>query len=662
MAVIRAYDTNILSLPDNYSEIIAVDVKTNPASSYYARTQRYDIVGSSLVLNTTYAEIKLTYNTDNAYRTLENRTSKEQVGKKLNDLVTGAAAKSYGAQSNQLMEQYAAQHANVFTSVGQIISGFQALGQPVEENIKGSSQVFPTITTADALKAQKESTETTNSNKITGKSTAGGAPDLVIAGSNPKGLNEVYQGEDAVPGLAGATPNEIKGVLQSTSLVSEQIDARNVSDQVNQIAGEKAAATAAAFLSFIADPQGTFRAVAGQNILPQVLGNISGLNTNGFGNPLPSLDQALPALIDGFGNSNFAANTYATGNLGQYFDQSTNVTSLGGSISTYGTADHSFEVVDTEEEFRDEVGNIRRDITAMMVHWSKTYNNQFLNATDMNEIHRALQETKVGVEETAALGQLAGIMWHYVILKDGTLQRGRPIELELLPEMAWSKHTIHIGFIAGYTQQYTQASHGSYQPTSDSITDAQWKTFDMITKTMTQLKPGIGIFGHSDIHHESTCPGFDVDDYMKDKFGYVSAYTDKDLESGQALTAEELVTRVPYTTATAASELPTGGVDVETLATANTDTTVTSAQINAALTEYSSLLRQIDNNDTQFVFIQNQIATNQYTTVTRTNALDTLFDLKETRKTLDDKLKAHRVLLVNAGYVYDSENETWLKR
>ncbi len=121
-----------------------------------------------------------------------------------------------------------------------------------------------------------------------------------------------------------------------------------------------------------------------------------------------------------------------------------------------------------------------------------------------------------------------------------------------------------------------------------------------------------------------------------------------------------MVTRVPYTTAT--NPTPTSGVEVETLAAANTDTTVTQTQINAALTEYSSLLRQIDNNDTQFVSIQNQIATNQYTTVKRTEALDALFDLKETRKTLDDKLKAHRVLLINAGYVYDSENETWLKR
>ena len=253
-------------------------------------------------------------------------------------------------------------------------------------------------------------------------------------------------------------------------------------------------------------------------------------------------------------------------------------------------------------------------------------------------------------------------MWHYVILKDGTLQRGRPIELELLPEMPWSRHTIHIGFIAGYTQQYTQKSHGSYQPTSDSITDAQWKTFDMITKTMTQLKPGIGIVGHADVHHDATCPGFDVDDYMKDKFNYVSAYTDKDIESGQALSPEELVTRVPYTTAAVSPELPVGGAKVETLAVANTDTTVTQAQIDAALKEYESLLRQITSNDTQFVYVQNQIATNQYTTVTRTNALDTLFDLKETRKTLDDKLKTNRVILVNAGYSYNSEDETWLKK
>jgi len=662
MAEIKAYDTNILNLPDDYSEIISVDVKTNAASNYYVRTTQYSIVGSSLVTDTEYAEIKLTYNRDNAYRTLENRAQKEQVNKKLNDLVTGAAAKSYGVQSNEFMEQFASQHANIFTDINQEIGGFVGLVQSVEENIKGLSQVFPVIATAAALKALKESTETSDTNAITGKTVSNGAPNLVIAGSNPLGLNEVYQGEEAIEGLAGATPNEIKGLLQSASLVSQVIDNTNVFDLVNQIAGQKAASTASQMLSFINDPIGTFREVAGQNILPKVLGNISGLDVGAFGTALTAIDQALPALIDGFGMSNFGANTYTIGNIGEYFDQSTNVTNLGGSISTYGTSSHSFEIVDTEEEFRDEIGNISRDITAMMVHWSKTYNNQFLNATDIDEIHRALQESKIGVEQTAALGQLAGIMWHYVILKDGTLQRGRPIELELLPEMAWSKHTIHIGFIAGYTQQYTQKSHGSYQPTSDSITDAQWKTFDMITKTMTQLRPGIGIVGHADVHHDATCPGFDVDDYMKDKFNYVSAYTDEDLENGQALTPEELITRVPYTTANTAPGLLSDGPNVETLAAANTDTTVTQAQIDTALTEYPGLLRQIDNNDTQFVFIQNQVATNQYTTVLRTDALDTLFELKQTRKELDDKLNAHRVLLINAGYVYKSEDETWLKR
>ena len=131
-------------------------------------------------------------------------------------------------------------------------------------------------------------------------------------------------------------------------------------------------------------------------------------------------------------------------------------------------------------------------------------------------------------------------MWHYVILKDGTLQRGRPIELSTVDEMPFAERTIHIGFIAGYDVQFRDRSDGSAQATPNSITTQQWKTFNDICETLLNIKPGIGILGHNDIHNASTCPGFDVEAYVSEKFGYTSPYVPADFESANALTIEEM--------------------------------------------------------------------------------------------------------------------------
>jgi len=669
MAVLRGYDTNIIELPNDFSELVEVSVKSNQGN-YFTTTQNYNVLGNSLVLSESYAEIKVNIKTDTAYAQTEQRLQKEVLNKKLRELKGGASGQKFQTEVNKYQEQFVGQNGNLFLEMGQTIAGFQGLAIPPEENIQGSLNAFPVLSTPTAAKAETESTETVSNDAITGKTTGNGAPDLVITSSNPAGLNEVYQGPNRVEGLSGATPNEIKGILQSVSMVASSIDNSNIFDVVNQIAGGAGASSIASMLSFMKNPQAVAAEVLGNNIIPNLIGNIAGQIPGDFNKALSALDGTLSPLIDQFGQTGVGANTFASGIVQQFVgNQTTDLNQLGGNISTFTTSGHQFDFVDTAEELAYEISNIQRDITACMIHWSRTYANQFLTASDINGIHRALQEDKLGASGVAALNEKAGIMWHYCILKDGTLQRGRPIELELLEEMPFDKRTIHIGFIAGFQQQYKNRSDGSLQPTAESITDAQWKSFDLLIKTILELKSGIGIIGHSAVHNSSSCPGFDVDEYVREKFDYATVYTQADLDTATALTIEELSSRKPDQIASA-GKTTSAGSNAEALAAANTNKDDITGKVippsvtelDTALSGYSSLQTQLNSLDADYINAETAVLSNNLGSADRSAAIDTLYALDAKRDAIEKTLLDSRAKLVNAGYILNEESGTWVKR
>lgn len=669
MAVLRGYDTNIVELPNDFSELVDVSVKSNQGN-YFTSTQNYTVQGNSLVLSESYAEIKVDIKTDTAYAQTEQRLQKEVLNKKLRELKGGASGQKFQTEVNKFQEQFVGQNGNLFLDPGQIIAGFQALANPSEENIQGSLNAFPVMSTPTATKAEKESTETVSNDAITGKTTANGAPDLVITSSNPAGLNEVYQGPNKVEGLSGATPNEIKGILKSASMSASSVDNSNIFDVVNQIAGGAGASSIASMLSFMKNPQAVAAEVLGNNIIPNIIGNIAGQLPGDFNKALSALDGTLSPLIDQFGQTGVGSNTFASGIVQQFVgNQTTDLNQLGGNISTFTTSGHQFDFVDTAEELAYEISNIQRDITACMIHWSRTYANQFLTAPDINGIHRALQEDKLGASAVAALNERAGIMWHYCILKDGTLQRGRPIELELLEEMPFDKRTIHIGFIAGFQQQYKNRSDGSLQPTAESITDAQWKSFDLLIKTILELKSGIGIIGHSAVHNSSSCPGFDVDEYVREKFDYATVYTQADLDTATSLTIEELSSRKPDQIASAGKTASAGG-NAEALAAANTNKDDITGKVilpsvtelDTALNNYGNLQTQLNSLDADYINAEAAVFSNNLGTAERSAAIDTLYELDARRDAIEKTLLDSRAKLVNAGYILNEESGTWVKR
>jgi hypothetical protein len=178
-----------------------------------------------------------------------------------------------------------------------------------------------------------------------------------------------------------------------------------------------------------------------------------------------------------------------------------------------GKGNNKFSYVNTVEELEAELRTSSRDITEVVVHWSETFTNKNIGAEEINSIHLGLG--------------LKGIGYHYVIRRDGSLQRGRPLSKEGDHSSAneHDKYSIGLVFVGGFN-----CASGTPNPetflSSQSLTRAQMTTFEQFCRAFYKRYPGGQLLGHNDIDLKELDPGFDVIDYCKDVFGKESVFTD----------------------------------------------------------------------------------------------------------------------------------------
>lgn len=174
----------------------------------------------------------------------------------------------------------------------------------------------------------------------------------------------------------------------------------------------------------------------------------------------------------------------------------------------------SFTYVETQEELDAELVSATRDITEVVVHWTANFIDQDISAEDIDRVHIAR-----GFD---------GIGYHYVILRDGSLQRGRNINRSGAHALRRNSNSIGIAFVGGINLTSAEASRlGGYQAvanngrysSAESLTDAQFQTFDMFMDSFFKAFPYGQAFGHMDTDpNRKPDPGFDVAEYCKTKF------------------------------------------------------------------------------------------------------------------------------------------------
>lgn len=175
------------------------------------------------------------------------------------------------------------------------------------------------------------------------------------------------------------------------------------------------------------------------------------------------------------------------------------------------TNPNQFTTISSVEELETEFLTIERPITELIVHWTESYQNANLNAGQLHDRHNQLGHD--------------GIVYHYIIRRDGTLQRGRPVEKRSEAVENHNAYSIHIAFVGGYNTD-TQAKNFENNTGIRSLNRSQFNTFDELLRIFYAKYPGGQVLGHNDLDENVEDPGFDVIEYVYNKFGKCVKYND----------------------------------------------------------------------------------------------------------------------------------------
>ena len=177
-----------------------------------------------------------------------------------------------------------------------------------------------------------------------------------------------------------------------------------------------------------------------------------------------------------------------------------------------GAEDYIFSFISSVEELEAEFKNVSREITEMVIHWSDTYTNANIGS---EEINRAF----VGLGYN-------GIGYHYVIRRDGSVQRGRPsgIEGQHAQINGHNARSLAVVFVGGLNCASGTPNPIEYR-SSASLTRSQMSSFQEICRSFYLAFPGGQILGHNDLDINEEDPGFDVRDYVDDVFGKKSLFS-----------------------------------------------------------------------------------------------------------------------------------------
>lgn len=178
-----------------------------------------------------------------------------------------------------------------------------------------------------------------------------------------------------------------------------------------------------------------------------------------------------------------------------------------------GAGDPVFPYISSVEELAAEFRNIDREVTEVVVHWTETHTNRNIGSEEINRYHLSLD--------------LDGIGYHYVIRRDGSIQRGRPVNIQgqHAPINEHDQRSIGVAFVGGINVPTGTPNPENFLSAA-SITRSQINSFNHMCRELYKVYPGIQIVGHTDIDLIEVDPGFSVIDYVETNFGKKTKFTD----------------------------------------------------------------------------------------------------------------------------------------
>lgn len=180
------------------------------------------------------------------------------------------------------------------------------------------------------------------------------------------------------------------------------------------------------------------------------------------------------------------------------------------------------QYVTSVEELEYDMGSATRDISEIVVHWSETFTNANLSGSQVKS--------------------LIGGSYHYIIKRDGSIERDLPIQSATGNASGHSSYTIEVLLIGGVAAA-TEDQGLSERRNASNITRSQYNSLYEIMRVFYTQYPGGQALGHSEIDPNHDDPGFEVRDYAYNLFNKISLFTSegemKSEKSPQEINAPE---------------------------------------------------------------------------------------------------------------------------
>jgi len=208
-------------------------------------------------------------------------------------------------------------------------------------------------------------------------------------------------------------------------------------------------------------------------------------------------------LGNNFKSTELADKTIVVNNTGLFSGKST-------------PASYEFTYVNTVEELALELRNSERPFSQIIVEYTGEFLDDNFDAYDFHTLYSSIEYAGGDDEETLALNPgrgFDGIPYHYVIRKDGKLQRGRPLDIETVyPSDINYSNSIVIAVPGGYD---VPIGTEDAKIAVNSGTTSSWYSFNQFLNVVYSMYPGIQVFASIELVNA----GWSADAYIESLLG-----------------------------------------------------------------------------------------------------------------------------------------------
>jgi hypothetical protein len=174
-----------------------------------------------------------------------------------------------------------------------------------------------------------------------------------------------------------------------------------------------------------------------------------------------------------------------------------------GDTNQFVSAGGSF--VSSVEELECEMSAITRDVSEVIVHWSETFTNANLTASQVQS--------------------LTGEAYHYIIKRDGSMERQVSVNSTATASPKHNSYSIQVCLVGGVNvASGDEDINGNLD--AGSITRTQYNTLHELFRVFFVQFPGGQALGHGEFAIDQLDPGFEVRDYVYNSFNKTSLYAD----------------------------------------------------------------------------------------------------------------------------------------